>query len=166
MRTWTLSALVALLILPGLATARAAAPTIPNGYYGNLVGVPSTEITFHLRRHHRVPDLLLICAPVNPAYSTTTVDIAVHAPVLRISAGRLSYRGPATITADYGAAPKIATTTVTISAHHVNGPVHHYVFEGRHLSMPTAWKGKASSPACTALARHGAFTLFGPVPGE
>ncbi len=162
----TVAAALGLLVLPGLAAARASAPPIKNGYYANLVGVPSTEVTFHVRRHSRIADLALACVPVNQAYSTSTTDILVHVPTVHISGGHLSYRGAATITADYAGAPKLGSTTVTISTHHVNGPVHHYVFEGNHLSETTAWKGKAASPACASLPKHGAFTLFGPVPGE
>jgi hypothetical protein len=44
--------------------------------------------------------------------------------------------------------------------------VHHYTFEGKHLKETTAFKGTASSPACTKLPHGGQFTLFGPVPGE
>jgi len=53
-----------------------------------------------------------------------------------------------------------------LSGFHVDGPVHHYTFGGHHLHETTAWKGMATSPACTALPRRGAFTLFGPVAGE
>jgi hypothetical protein len=159
-------AALGLLALPGFAAARAPAPTIKNGYYADLVGVRSSEVTFHVRRHNRIPDLALVCAPTNAAYQTTTIDIAVHVPALHINSGRFTYHGTATITASYGGAPRLGTTTLTISAHHVNGPVHHYVFEGNHLSETTAWKGKVSSPACNALPKHGGLTLFGPVPGE
>ncbi len=155
-----------LLVVPGLAAARASAPTVKNGYYGNLVGVPSSEVTFHVRHHNRVPDLELGCLPVNQSYPIVSTDIGVHAPGLRISHGRFSYHGPATVTGDYYGAPKVDTTTLTIRAHHVNGPVHHYMFEGHHLTQMTAWKGTVSSPACASLPKGGAFTLFGPIPGE
>jgi hypothetical protein len=81
------------------------------------------------------------------------------------SAGRFSYTGPAEVTEDYAGAPRIGTTTLTISGYHVNGPVHHYTFEGRHLQEATAFKGTASSPAC-APSSVLKFTLFGPIPGE
>lgn len=90
----------------------------------------------------------------------------MHAPVLALrGAGRFSYDGPAEVNEDYAGAPKIGMTTLTISAYHVNGPVHHYVFEGRHLQETTAFKGTASSPACSPSSSV-MFTLFGPVPGE
>ncbi len=88
------------------------------------------------------------------------------APKLQIRNGRISYHGPAKVTLDYFGAPKIAETTLNLSGDHVNGPVHHYTFEGKRLQMTTAWKGTATSPACSKLPRGGGFTLFGPVPGE
>lgn len=98
--------------------------------------------------------------------SATTVNIAVHAPALTLSkAGRFSYSGPADVTEDFGGAPKIGTTTLSISGYHVNGPVRHYTFEGRRLQQTTAFKGTVSSPAC-APSSASRFTLFGPVPGE
>lgn len=36
----------------------------------------------------------------------------------------------------------------------------------QHLQETTAFKGTASSPACTKLPRGGKFTLFGPASGE
>jgi hypothetical protein len=152
--------------LPGLAAADSSPHPVKTGFYSSLVGVRSSDVEFHVRSHSRIPDLALVCAPVDPSQSTTTVDIAIHPPALHLSGGRISYDGPATITGAYAGAPKITTTTLTIRGHHVNGPVHHYTFEGRHLTQTTAFEGNAASPACTALPRGGAFTLFGPVPGE
>jgi hypothetical protein len=34
------------------------------------------------------------------------------------------------------------------------------------VDQTTAWKGTATSPACTKLPRGGGFTLFGPIAGE
>lgn len=87
----------------------------------------------------------------------------MHAPVLALtSAGRFSYNGTAEVTEDFAGAPKIGTTTLTMSGYHVNGPVRHYTFEGRQT---TAFKGTASSPACVPPSAL-KFTLFGPIPGE
>jgi hypothetical protein len=153
-------------VLPSLAAAGPAAHAVKTGYYSTLVGVKSTTVEFHVRKHNRIPDLALICVPSDPSQSTSTVDIAVHPPALRLTNGQLSYHGVATITEAYAGAPKITTTTVTIKGTHVNGPVHYYTFENRRLHETTAFKGTASSPACSSLPRRGAFTLFGPVAGE
>lgn len=144
----------------------AAATKVKTGYYSTLVGVKSTTVEFHVRKHNRIPDLSIICVPSDPSQSTTTVDIAVKPPRLSLSNGRFSYHGPATITEAYAGAPKIGTTTMRIQADHVNGPVHYYTFENHRLHETTAFKGTASSPGCKSLPRGGAFTLFGPVPGE
>jgi hypothetical protein len=137
------------------------------GYYAPLIGVASTDVEFHVHGRGKIPDLFsLSCALAMPSESATTVDIVVRAPVLALrSAWRFSYDGPAEVTEDYAGAPKIGTTTLAISGYHVNGPVRHHVFEGRHLQQTTAFKGTASSPAC---APPGVlkFTLFGPIPGE
>ena len=153
------------LTLPGVAVALSH-PKVRGGYYASLVGVPSAGVSFHVRWRGKLPDLTLGCEPATPNVSASTVDIAVHAPVLTLSkTGRFSYSGPAEVTEDFAGAPKIGTTTLTISGYHVNGPVHHYTFEGRHLQETTAFKGTAGSPACapTSATR---FMLFGPVPGE
>jgi hypothetical protein len=153
-------------LLPSLAAAGPAVHAVKTGYYSTLVGVKSTSVEFHVRKHSQIPDLALICVPSDPSQATSTVDIAVHPRTLRLTNGRLSYHGPATITAAYAGAPKLATTTVTIKGYHVNGPVHYYTFENRRLHETTAFKGTTSSPGCASLPRKGAFTLFGPVPGE
>ena len=151
--------------LPGIAAARSH-PKVRDGYYASLVGVASADVEFHVHGRGNIPDLSLGCAPATPSASATTVNIAVHAPVLALtSAGRFSYSGSAEVTEDYAGAPKIGTTTLTISGSHVNGPVRHYTFEGRHLQETTAFRGTASSPAC-APSSDLKFTLFGPVPGE
>jgi hypothetical protein len=152
------------LTLPGVASA-VSHPTVRDGFYSRLVGVSSADVEFHVRGHGKVPDMSLGCVPavVNP--SAVAVGIAVHVPVFALKAGRFSYKGPAEVTEDFAGAAKIGTTTLTISGYHVNGPVHHYVFEGRHLQQTTAFKGTASSPAC-AVPGAMKFTLFGPVPGE
>lgn len=158
-------AVLAVLALPGVAMAHSR-PKVRDGYYASLVGVTSADVEFHVHGRGKVPDLSLGCTPATPSALSTTVDIAVHPPALTLNrAGRLSYSGPAELTEDFGGAAKIGTTTLTISGTHVNGPVHHYTFEGRHLQQTTAFKGTVSSPAC---ASSGAmkFTLFGPVPGE
>jgi hypothetical protein len=153
------------LTLPGMAVALSH-PGVRDGYYASLAGVASADVEFHVHGRGKIPDLSLGCAPAMPSESATTVAIAVHAPVLALtSAGRFSYNGPAEVTEDYAGAPKIGTTTLTISGYHVNGPVHHYTFEGRHLQETTAFKGTASSPACASPSVL-KFTLFGPVPGE
>lgn len=164
-RTVVIVAVSAMLTLPGVAIARShSGPR--NGYYASLVGVPSADVEFHVRGGGKIPDLSLGCAPATPSMSVTTVNIAVHAPALKLtSAGRFSYNGPAEVTEDFGGAPKIGMTTLTISGHHVNGPVRHYTFEGRHLQETTAFKGTASSPACAPSSAL-KFTLFGPIPGE
>jgi hypothetical protein len=156
----------ALIVVPGLAMA-AAKPSVKSGYYASLVGVRSTDVEFHVRgTAHKIPDLALVCVPTDSSQATSTATIAVHMPALRIRNGSFSYSGPAKLTEAYFGAPKITTTTLSIHATHVNGPVHHYVFEGHHLQETTAFKGSASSPACASLPLHGKFTLFGPVPGE
>ena len=153
------------LTLPGVAVA-ISHTRVRNGYYASLVGVASADVEFHVHGHGKIPDLSLGCAPAMPSESATTVDIAVHAPVLAVSSsGRFSYNGPAEVTEDYSGAPKIGTTTLTISGYHVNGPVRHYTFEGRHLQETTAFKGTAGSPVCAPPSVL-KFTLFGPVPGE
>jgi hypothetical protein len=153
------------LTLPGAALARSHSG-VRNGYYASLTGVPSADVEFHVRGHGKIPDLSLGCAPATPGSSATTVNVAVHAPILSLTgAGRFSYNGPAEVTEDYAGAPKIGMTTLTISGDHVNGPVRHYTFEGRHLKETTAFKGTASSPACSTPGSV-KFTLFGPVPGE
>ncbi|MGA9286198.1 MAG: hypothetical protein WBV85_12240 [Solirubrobacteraceae bacterium] len=158
-------AMSAILTLPGVAIARSHSRA-RNGYYASLVGVPSVDVEFHVRGGGKIPDLSLGCSPATPGASATTVDVAVHAPVLTLtSAGRFSYNGPAEVTEDFAGAPKIGTTTLTISGYHVNGPVRHYTFEGRHLKETTAFKGTAGSPACAPSSAL-KFTLFGPVPGE
>jgi len=155
----------ATLTWPGAAIARShSGPR--NGYYASLVGVPSADIEFHVRGARKIPDLSLGCSPATPSMSATTVNIAVHAPVLTLtSTGRFSYTGTAEVTEDFAGAPKIGMTTFTISGYHVNGPVRHYTFEGRRLQQTTAFKGTASSPAC-APSSAPKFTLFGPIPGE
>src|ERR1700749_3268945 len=129
------------LTLPGVALARSHSG-VRDGYYASLTGVASADVEFHVRGHGKIPDLSLGCAPATPSASSTTVDIAVHAPALALrGAGRLSYNGPAEVTEDYAGAPNIGTTMLTLSGHHVNGPVRHYTFEGRHLQQTTAFKG-------------------------
>jgi hypothetical protein len=152
--------------LPALADA--SAQPIKTGFYSSLTGVPSSDVEFHVRSGEAIPRLSLGCLPADPSQTQNTsyASIAVIAPKLRIRAGRISYRGPAEVTLAYLGAPKIAETTLNLSGHHVNGPVHHYTFEGKRLQQTTAWKGAATSPACTKLPRGGGFTLFGPVPGE
>jgi hypothetical protein len=153
------------LTLPGVAIALSGSG-VRNGYYASLTGVPSADVEFHVHGHKKIPDLSLGCVPATPIALAATVGIAVHAPVLVLSSsGRFSYNGPAEVTEDYAGAPKIGTTTLTISGYHVNGPVRHYTFEGRHLQQTTAFKGTASSPAC-APSSVPKFTLFGPIPGE
>jgi hypothetical protein len=161
-------ATVPIVALPGSAAASShKKPAVRDGYYAGLQGVKTTAVAFHVRgTGKRIPDLTVGCLPTVASQAVSTVGIAVHSPALHISNGRFSYHGKATITEDYAGAPKIATTTVSISGYHVNGPVHHYTFEGRHLKMTTAFKGTAASPACIKLPRGGKFTLFGPVPGE
>jgi hypothetical protein len=152
------------LALPGAAVALSHSK-VRGGYYASLVGVPSAGVAFHVRGRG-IPDLALGCEPATPNVSASTVDIAVHAPALKLSkTGRFSYSGPAEVTEDFAGAPKTGTTTLTISGYHVNGPVHRYTFEGRHLKATTAFKGTASSPACASSSAT-RFTLFGPVPGE
>jgi hypothetical protein len=161
------TALICLAIaLPALADA--GAQPIKTGFYSSLTGVPSSDVEFHVRAGEAVPHLSLGCMPADPSLTleTSYANIAVIAPKLRIRDGRISYHGPAKVTLDYAGAPKIAVTTLNLTGHHVNGPVHHYTFEGKHLQQTTAWKGTATSPACTNLPRGGGFTLFGPVPGE
>lgn len=158
-------AVSAALALPGVAVAISHSK-VRDGYYASLVGVASADVEFHVHGRGKIPDLSLGCAPATPSESASTVNIAVHAPVLTLTrAGSFSYNGPAEVTEDYAGAPKIGTTTLTISGHHVNGPVRHYVFEGRHLQETTAFKGTASSPACAPPSAL-KFTLFGPIPGE
>jgi hypothetical protein len=158
-------AVSAALMLPAVAAA-VSHSAVRDGYYASLVGVASADVEFHVHGHKKIPDLSLGCAPATPNASATTVGIAVHAPVLALSsAGRFSYSGPAEVTEDYAGAPKIGTTTLTISGYHVSGPVRHYTFEGRHLQETTAFKGTASSPACVP-SNVQKFTLFGPVAGE
>lgn len=158
-------AVSAALTVPGVALALSHS-TVREGYYASLVGVSSADVEFHVRGHKKIPDLSLGCEPATRSASATTVGIAVHAPVLALSgAGRFSYSGTAEVTEDYAGAPKIGTTTLTISGYHVNGPVRHYTFEGRHLQETTAFKGTASSPACASSSAP-KFKLFGPVPGE
>jgi hypothetical protein len=161
-------ATVAIVALPGSAAASShKKPAVRDGFYSSLVGVKSTDVEFHVRSTgKRIPDLTVGCLPTVASQAVTSISIAVHPPALHISNGRFSYHGKATITEDYAGAPKIATTTMSISGHHVNGPVHHYTFEGNHLKQTTAFKGSASSPACKKLPRGGQFTLFGPVSGE
>jgi hypothetical protein len=161
------AALVGLAVtLPALADARAQ--PIKNGFYSSLTGVRSSDVEFHVRSGETIPHLSLGCLAADPSLTqnTSSAGIAVIAPKLRIRNGRFSYHGPAKVTLDFAGAPKIAETTLNISGQHVNGPVHHYTFEGKHLHETTAWKGAATSPACTKLPRGGGFTLFGPVPGE
>jgi hypothetical protein len=152
--------------VPALAGARAQ--PIKNGFYSSLTGVRSSDVEFHVRSGKTIPNLSLGCSPADPSLTqnTSSANIAVYAPKLRIRNGRISYHGPAKVTLDYAGAPKIAETTLNLSGAHVNGPVHHYSFEGKRLQETTAWKGSATSPACTKLPRNGGFTLFGPVPGE
>lgn len=152
--------------LPVLADARAQ--PVKNGFYSSLTGVPSSDVEFHVRSGETIPRLSLGCLPADPSLTQNTsyAGIAVIAPKLRVQNGRISYHGPAKVTLDYLGAPKIAETTLNLSGDHVNGPVHHYSFEGKRLQETTAWKGTATSPACTKLPRNGGFTLFGPVPGE
>jgi hypothetical protein len=156
----------AAVVLPALADA--SAQPVKNGFYSSLTGVPSSDIEFHVHSGGAIPHLSLGCMPADPSLTQNTsyAGIAVIAPKLRIRNGRISYRGPAKVTLDYLGAPKIAETTLNLSGYHVNGPVHHYTFEGKRLQQTTAWKGTATSPACTQLPRGGGFTLFGPVPGE
>jgi hypothetical protein len=123
-------------------------------------------VEFHVHGHKKIPDLSLGCEPVIYNESAASVSIAVHAPVLALTrAGGFSYSGPAEVTEDFAGAPKIGTTTLTISGYHVNGPVRHYTFQGRRLQQTTAFKGTASSPACKPSSVL-KFTLFGPIPGE
>jgi len=153
-------------VLPALA--QASSPPIKNGYYAGLVGVRTVDVEFHVRGHVSIPNLSLTCAPADPSLTTDTsyANIAIVAPALRIQGGRISYHGPAKVTLAYAGAPKIADSTLNISGSHVNGPVHHYTYQGQHLVETTAWKGTASSPACATPPHGDAFTLFGPVPGE
>lgn len=152
--------------LPALADAHS--PPIKNGFYSSLTGVRSSDVEFHVRSGNTIPHLSLGCQPADPSLTqnTSSANIAVLAPKLRIKNGRFSYHGPAEVTLDFAGAPKIAETTLNISGHHVNGPVHHYTFEGNHLHQTTAWQGTATSPPCTKLPRGGGFTLFGPIAGE
>jgi hypothetical protein len=162
-----ITALVGLAVtLPAVANARTQ--PVKNGFYSSLAGVRSSDVEFHVRSAVNVPNLSLGCMPAdqNLTRSTSSANIAVVAPKLRIRNGRISYHGPAKVTLDYAGAPKIAETTLNLTAAHVNGPVHHYSFEGKRLQETTAWKGSATSPACTKLPRNGGFTLFGPVAGE
>lgn len=159
-------AVVAVTAFSGVAAAAAHAPVIRTGYYADLVGVSSAQVTFHVRAHRKVPDLVFGCEPLTPSPTSGTVSIAVRVPAFTLSAsGRFSYSGPAEESEDFARAPKTGTTTVTISGYHVNGPVHHYVFEGRHLQQTTAFKGTVSSPACKSPGTV-RFTLFGPIAGE
>jgi hypothetical protein len=161
------AALVGLAVtLPALADA--SAQPIKKGFYSSLSGVPSSDVEFHVRSGDTIPDLSLGCSPADQSLTEATsyANIAVIAPKLQIRGGSISYHGPAIVTLDYARAPKIAETTLNLSGHHVKGPVHHYTYEGKHLQETTAWKGTATSPACTQLPRAGGFTLFGPVPGE
>jgi hypothetical protein len=164
-RAVALVAVSAALTLPGVAVALSHSQ-VRDGYYASLSGVPSADVEFHVHGHGKIPDLSLGCTPATPNESATTTGVAVHAPVLALKGtGRFSYSGPAEVTEDYAGAPKIGMTTLTISGYHVNGPVHHYTFEGRHLKETTAFKGTASSPVCAPKSVP-KFTLFGPVPGE
>lgn len=164
---FAVAALIGLTVaLPALADARVQ--PIKTGFYSSLTGVPSSDVEFHVRSGATIPNLSLGCLPADPSLTQNAsyANIAVIAPKLRIRSGRISYHGPAKVTLDYLGAPKIAETTLTLSGHHVTGPVHRYTFEGQRLQATTAWKGTATSPACTKLPRRGGFTLFGPVPGE
>jgi hypothetical protein len=164
---------IAVTALMGLAVtvpvlANAGTQPVKNGFYSSLGGVPSSDVEFHVRAGDTIPSLSVGCLAADPSLTQNTsyASIAVIAPKLRIRNGRISYHGPAKVSLDYLGAPKLAETTLNLSGSHVNGPVHHYSFEGRRLQETTAWKGTATSPACTKLPRNGGFTLFGPVPGE
>jgi hypothetical protein len=162
------ASLVIALAVPALALARTATShSVHNGFYSGLVGVASSDVEFHVRSSgKRITDLTLGCEPTVASQAMTTVDIAVHPPALHIVNGHFSYHGAARITEDAAGTPTIATTTLSISATHVTGPVHYYSFGGHRLHQTTAFKGTATSPACTKLPRGGKFTLFGPVAGE
>src|ERR1700679_1131883 len=45
--------------------ARASTAPIKTGYYADLVGVPSSSVTFPLRPHNTIPDLVVDCYPAD-----------------------------------------------------------------------------------------------------
>jgi hypothetical protein len=168
-RLTAVGAAIAVAAVPALAAASTGSVPIKNGYYASLVGVPSADVEFHARSGGKtIPDLVLVCLPADASIlaGTGSGSIEVKAPKLRIQGGHFSYTGKAVVTAAFGGATKLTTSTLRINAHHVNGPVRHYTYEGNQLQETTAWLGTVSSPACHHVSAGGHLKLFGPVPGE
>jgi hypothetical protein len=162
-------AFCALLLVAATLPAAAGASTQPiqTGYYADLIGVPSSAVTFHLRAHNTIPDLVVDCYPADTQLinGTAAGAIFVRLPAIKLTGDHFSFNGTARVTLNTGTA-KVATTKLRISAHHVNGPVRHYTFEGEAHTETRAWVGTVSSPACKTLGAHGTFKLYGPVSGE
>jgi hypothetical protein len=160
------------LVLTGLALpAEAAAATVPikTGYYADLIKVRSAEVTFHVRTHDSVPDLVVICEnPTDPSWLAGTAEgaIAVHMPKEIVRGGKITYDGPARVTPGYAGAKTVGTSKVRINLHHVDGPVLRYTFEGLKHAETRAWVGTVSTTACKSLPLGGQTKLYGPVAGE
>lgn len=164
-RATAVAVVFSLCLVPALAAANSTKQTVKNGYYASLVVVKSTEVEFFVRQHEKVVKLAVGCTPVNPDWGNSTFGIYLDIPTLALKDGRFHYSGTAKVYGVYASAI-VGQATVTINAHHVNGPVFHYKYEGNHLKETTAFKGVASSSACKSMPRNGAFTLFGPISGE
>jgi hypothetical protein len=152
-------ALLATAALPAVTTA--ASKAVPPGYYAGLSGVKSTDLEFNVRPDQEIRNLAITCDPKNSSLieNTSVGFITISAPALMVKDGNITYKGPAKITA--GSKKTVATTTLAIDAHFVDGPEYHYTYQGTHFEALTAFKGTATSPACVHLPRHGGITLFG-----
>jgi hypothetical protein len=163
-----LGATAAAFAVPATAgSAGAAAPAIADGFYSSLVGHPSADVEFHVRKGgSSVPDLGVSCTPKTPVTDSGYAFIAVRAPrAVAIRGDTLSYHGAAKIPKVY-MPPAGASTTLSISLRHVNGPTVHYTYEGTRHTETRHWTGTVSSPGCAKIADGGKVNLWGPVPGE
>ncbi|HXD64444.1 MAG TPA: hypothetical protein VNV17_07505 [Solirubrobacteraceae bacterium] len=63
--------------LPALADAHTQ--PVKNGFYSSLTGVPSTDVEFHVRSGHTIPNLSLGCQPADPSLTGTLSGRCVRA---------------------------------------------------------------------------------------
>src|ERR1700722_15499236 len=90
-------ALCALLLVAAAlpAAARAATAPIKTGYYADLVGGPSSAVTFHLRAHNTIPDLVVDCYPADTQLinGTAAGAIFLRLPTVKLTGDRFSFNG-------------------------------------------------------------------------
>ena len=132
-----------------------ADPTVLPGYYYTLPlkSTRSTDFSFDVNRGGKVAYVILVCGPASARIESRLRDehvsnTEVQGPPLKLNReGGLSYDGVATINGR-PRSPSLGSTTLRISAIHVQGPTVRYKNGSQMQTATRSFIGTASSPAC------------------